>query len=75
MPVAGLSRQTGGKYINPGTKSVTVALSDIRAHTPPARRSDGSVVTADLQDAPAVPLAIALFSAAVLSVALLVLRR
>jgi hypothetical protein len=73
--LAGLSRQTGGKYIKPGTKSVTAALSDIRAHTPPARRADGTVVTADFRDAPVVPLAIALLSAAVLSVALLVLRR
>lgn len=73
--LAGLTRLTGGRYVKQGTKSVTAALSDIRAHAPPARRADGTVVTADFQDAPVVPLAIALLSAAVLSVALLVLRR
>jgi hypothetical protein len=70
-----LTEQTGGRYLVIAPKSVTVALNEIRAHTPPARRADGTVVTADLRDAPVVPLVIALMSAAVLSVALLVLRR
>ncbi|WP_231989613.1 hypothetical protein [Mycobacterium sp. 852002-51057_SCH5723018] len=74
-----LTEQTGGRYLVPGPRSVTgainKALNEIRAHAPPARRADGTVVTADFQDAPVVPLVIALLSAAVLSVALLVLRR
>ncbi|MEE6138800.1 hypothetical protein SKC41_21030 [Mycobacterium sp. 050128] len=70
-----LAQQTGGRYVRAGTISVTAALNEIRAHTPPARLADGTVVTADLRDAPVVPLAVALLSAAVLSVALLVLRR
>lgn len=73
--LAALTRQTGGRYVAAGTTSVTAALNGIRAHGPPARTADGTVVTADFEDAPAVPLAIALLSAAVLSVALLVLRR
>jgi hypothetical protein len=70
-----LTEQTGGQYIAPGPGSVAAALTMIREHTPPAHRADGTVVTADSADAPVVPLAIALVSAAVLSVALLVLRR
>lgn len=70
-----LTEQTGGRYVVAATKSVTAILNEIRAHTPPARRADGTIVTADLRDAPVVPLVIALLSAAVLSVALLVLRR
>lgn len=73
--LAALTQRTGGRYVVAGTTSVTTALNGIRAHTPPARRADGTVVTAEFRDAPAVPLAIALLSAAVLSVALLVLRR
>ena len=78
-PVAGalvvLAEQTGGQYVAPGAMSITAALDKIRAHTPPARRADGTLVTVAYQDAPALPLALALLSAAVLSVALLVLRR
>jgi hypothetical protein len=70
-----LTKQTGGRYVVPAPKSVTATLNEIRAHTPPARRADGTVVTADFRDAPVVPLVIALLSVAVLSVALLVLRR
>ncbi len=70
-----LTEQTGGRYVVPGSKSVTTALTGIRAHAPPARRADGTVVAADFQDAPVAPLVIGLLSAAVLSVALLVLRR
>jgi hypothetical protein len=70
-----LTKQTGGRYLAPGPGSVAPALNEIRANPPPARRADGTVVTADFRDAPVVPLAIALVSAAVLSVALLVLRR
>ncbi|GAB1813771.1 hypothetical protein [Mycobacterium sp. MUNTM1] len=73
--LATLANQTGGRYVTPGVKSVTAALNEIRAHAPPARRADGTVVTADFRDAPVTPLVIALLSAAVLSVALLVLRR
>lgn len=73
--LAALTRQTDGRYVVASATSVTAALNGIRAHTPSARRADGTVVTADLRDAPAVPLAVALLSAAVLSVALLVLRR
>lgn len=77
--LVGLTAQTGGRYLVPGPTSVTgavnKALNEIRAHTPPARRDDGTVVTAEFRDAPVVPLAIASLSAAVLSVALLVLRR
>jgi hypothetical protein len=70
-----LSEQTGGRYAVPTTTSVMLILNEIRAHTPLARRADGTIVTADLRDAPVVPLVIAIVSAAVLSVALLVLRR
>ncbi|MEE2852456.1 MAG: hypothetical protein VX424_07375 [Actinomycetota bacterium] len=70
-----LSERTGGRYAVPTTKSVAAILNEIRAHTPSARRADGTILTADLRDAPVVPLVIALVSAAVLSVALLVLRR
>lgn len=70
-----LTKQTGGRYVVPARKSMTAALNEIRAHTPPARRADGTMVTADFRDEPVVPLVIALLSAAVLSVALLVLRR
>jgi hypothetical protein len=70
-----LTEQTGGRYTAAGSTTVTAAVHDIRSHAPRARRADGTLVTADVQDAPAVPLAIALFCAAVLSVALLVLRR
>jgi hypothetical protein len=70
-----LAERTGGRYFATGHGSVAKAINDIRAHTPPARLADGTVVTADYRDAPVVPLAIALLSAAVLSVALLVLRR
>ncbi|OBH51117.1 hypothetical protein A5685_16810 [Mycobacterium colombiense] len=70
-----LTKQTSGRYVAPGAKPVTAALNEIRAHAPSARRADGTVVTADFRDAPVVPLVIALLSAAVLSVALLVLRR
>lgn len=73
--LAALTRQTGGRYVAAGPTSVTTALNGIRAHAPPARTADGTIVTADVRDAPAVPLAIALLSAAVLSVALMVLRR
>ncbi|MGK2881164.1 MAG: hypothetical protein ACSLE6_10345 [Mycobacterium sp.] len=70
-----LIEQTGGRYLAPGSGSISGALDEIRANTPPARLADGTVVTADRRDAPVIPLAIALLSAAVLSVALLVLRR
>lgn len=70
-----LTEQTGGQYVAAGPRTVTSALDEIRAHAPPARLADGTIVTADYRDAPTVPLTIALFSAAVLSVALLVLRR
>ncbi|OMC28170.1 hypothetical protein A5739_02800 [Mycobacterium colombiense] len=70
-----LANQTGGRYVALGAKSMTAALNEVRAHAPPARRADGTVVTADFRDAPVVQLVIALLSAAVLSVALLVLRR
>lgn len=70
-----LAKQTGGRYVAPGAKSVTAALNEIRAHAPPARRADGTDVIADFRDAPVAPLVIALLSAAVLSVALLALRR
>ncbi|OMC16957.1 hypothetical protein [Mycobacterium colombiense] len=70
-----LANQTGGRYVALEAKSMTAALNEVRAHAPPARRADGTVVTADFRDAPVVPLVIALLSAAVLSVALLVLRR
>ena len=58
-----------------GPKSVTAALDEIRSNAPRRAPADGTVVTADSADAPVAPLAIALVSAAVLSVALLVLRR
>ncbi|WP_245848665.1 hypothetical protein [Mycobacterium palustre] len=70
-----LTAQTGGRYFAATPASMTMALNGIRAHSPPAHRADGTIVTAELQDAPVVSLAIALVSAAVLSVALLVLRR
>lgn len=73
--LAALSERTGGRYLAPGRGSVVRALNEIRANTPPARLADGTVVTADVADAPVLPLAIALVSAAVLSVALVVLRR
>lgn len=66
-----LTEQTGGRYLVPG--SVAGALDDIRAHTRSARH--GAVAKADSTDVPVVPLAIALFSATVLSVALMGLRR
>ncbi|OBG95617.1 hypothetical protein A5697_24015 [Mycobacterium sp. E3251] len=70
-----LVERTGGRYLAPGRGSVIKAVNEIRAHAPPARLADGTVVAADVRDEPAVPLVIALLSAAVLSVALLVLRR
>ncbi|WP_025735006.1 hypothetical protein [Mycobacterium genavense] len=70
-----LTEQTGGRYLAPGPGSITDALTEIRAHPPPARLPDSTVETASFQDAPAVPLLIGLLSAAVLSVTLLVLRR
>ncbi|OBB88455.1 hypothetical protein [Mycobacterium sp. 852002-30065_SCH5024008] len=70
-----LATRSGGRYLAPGRGSVVKAINDIRAHTPPAHLADGTVVTADFRDDPVVPLVIALLSAAVLSVALLVLRR
>lgn len=73
--LAALTEQTGGRYFAPKPGSVVSALDDIRAHTPPALLADGTVVTVDSGDAPVLPLAIALVSAAVLSVALMVLRR
>jgi hypothetical protein len=73
--LAALTAQTGGRYLVSGSTSMAAALNEIRAHAPPAHRADGTVVTADFRDAPVAPLAIALVSAAVLSVALLVLRR
>ncbi|MGK2881794.1 MAG: hypothetical protein ACSLE6_13705 [Mycobacterium sp.] len=74
-PLVTLIEQTGGRYLAPESGSISEALDEIRANTPPARLADGTVVTADQGDAPVIPLAIALLSAAVLSVALLVLRR
>lgn len=73
--LAALARRTGGRYQAPGQGSIDKALNDIRVHAPPVRLADGGVVTADYRDAPVAPLVIALLSAAVLSVALLVLRR
>lgn len=73
--LAALSAQAEGRYLAAGPKSVTAALDEIRSHSPAARRADGTVVRTELQDDPVAPLAIALSSAAVLSVALLVLRR
>lgn len=70
-----LTAHTGGRYLTPDPSSVAGALHDVRSHAPPARLGDGTVVTADPDDAPVVPLVIALLAAAVLSVALLVLRR
>ncbi|MBX9982341.1 MAG: hypothetical protein K2Z76_22560 [Mycobacterium gordonae] len=66
-----LTEQTGGRYLVP--ESVTGALDDIRAHNRATR--NGPMAKADAADAPVVPLAIALFSATVLSVALMGLRR
>jgi hypothetical protein len=77
--LAALARQTDGRYLAPGRPSVggelKEALTEIRANTPPARRADGTVVAAESWDAPVIPLTIALLSAAVLSVGLMVLRR
>jgi hypothetical protein len=70
-----LTEWTGGRYLARGPASVAATLDEIHANSPPARLADGSVVTADSSDSPVIPLAIALMSAAVLSVALLVLRR
>ncbi|MFP1152928.1 hypothetical protein ACK280_12515 [Mycobacterium sherrisii] len=70
-----LTARTGGRYLTPQPSSVAGALDDVRTHAPPARRADGTVVTTDLADEPVVPLVLALLSVAVLSVALLVLRR
>jgi hypothetical protein len=70
-----LTAQTGGRYVNAGPGSVADALRTIRADPPPVRRADGTIATADFLDAPTIPLAIAMVSAAVLSVALLLLRR
>jgi len=70
-----LAARTGGSYFVPQPRSLAMVLNKIRAGAPPARRADGTIVTADFRDAPEVPLVIALLSAAVLSVALLVLRR
>ena len=74
-----LTKQTGGRYFAPRPASVAselnATLNEIRANAPPARLADGTVVRADSSDAPVVPLAVALVSAAVLSVALLLLRR
>jgi hypothetical protein len=70
-----LTKQTGGRYFAPRPASVAPELDEIRANAPPARLADGTVVRADSSDAPVIPLAIALVSAAVLSVALLLLRR
>ncbi|WP_241010711.1 hypothetical protein [Mycobacterium camsae] len=66
-----LTEQTGGRYLAPG--SVPDALDGIRAHHGSAR--NGAIAKADATDAPVVPLAIALFAATVLSVALMGLRR
>lgn len=66
-----LTEQTGGRYLVPG--SVSGALDDIRAHNRAPRH--GTVAKADSADSPVVPLAVALFSATVLSVALMGLRR
>jgi hypothetical protein len=74
-PLGALVERTGGRYLALGPESMAATLNKIQANSPPARLADGSVVTADSSDAPAIPLAIALLSAAVLSVALLLLRR
>jgi hypothetical protein len=73
--LTGLTEQTGGRYAAPDSGSVATTLNEIRTNAPPARRADGTIVTADSWDAPVIPLAVAVVSAAVLSVALLVLRR
>ncbi|CAM3173697.1 hypothetical protein BST27_25035 [Mycobacterium intermedium] len=74
-----LTEQTGGRYLAPdlesGAGAVTKAVNEIRANTPPARLADGAVVEAEFFDAPVLPLAIGMVSAAVLSVTLLMLRR
>lgn len=70
-----LTEQTGGRYLVPGSGSVTAALQDIRTHTRSVRLADGTAAKADSTDVPVVPLAIALMSATVLSVALMGLRR
>jgi hypothetical protein len=73
--LAGLADQTAGQYVAPAADSLTLALNQIRAHAPPARRADGTLVTTEHQDSPVLPLVLALLAAAVLSVTLLVLRR
>jgi hypothetical protein len=70
-----LTTETGGRYLAPRPGSLAAALKEIRGNTPPARLADGTVVTADSWDAPVIPLTIALMSAAVLSVGLMMLRR
>lgn len=70
-----LTEQTGGRYLAPGPGSVTKAINEIRENTAPVRLPNGTVSIADSADAPVMPLVVALVSAAVLSVALLVLRR
>ena len=72
-----LTERTGGRYLvpEPVTGAIDKALDTIRANAPPAHSADGAVVKADSWDAPVLPLAIALMSAAVLAVALLMLRR
>ncbi len=70
-----LTEQSGGRYLVPGTGSVVASLDEIRAQMRPAHLADGTVARADSRDAPVVPLAIALLSATVLSVALMGLRR
>lgn len=66
--------RTGGRYLAPGTApgALDNALDEIGAHT---LRPGNAVVAVDSLDAPVVPLAIALVSATVLSVALMGLRR
>lgn len=59
-----LSAQTGGDYLTLDDRTVEAAVDDVRSNT-----------VSDSVDAPAIPLTIALLSAAVLSVALMVLRR
>lgn len=68
-----LTEQTGGRYVTSG--ATDAVLDETRAETPQARNADGTVVPADSWDKPALPLAIALVAAAVLSVALAVSRR
>lgn len=70
-----LAEVTGGRYLATDSGSLVPALDEIRANTPTARQLDGAIVPADSGDDPIIPLAIAVVSAAVLSVALMVLRR